>query len=69
MKHWAENKLTVRAYKVPSRFFNILLSVEDLQGDGFVRLTFILFYRALQVYVPFSNKRGWTLRWYIFEPR
>jgi len=69
MKHWAENKFTARTYKVPKRFFNIILAIEDLQGDGFARLTFIIFWRAIQIYFPFNNKKGWSKRWYIFEPR
>jgi hypothetical protein len=65
--HWNENELTIRIFKVP-RFCNLIFSVEDLQGDGFVRLTLSCFYRAVQIYFPFNNNsKRFNLDWRIFR--
>lgn len=58
-------KTTVRFF--PSgRLFNVCFSIEDLQGDGFIRLTIGLFYRSIQLVIPFNNKRHLELDFRLF---
>ena len=61
------NKTHLRTYKVPSRFFNVLLLVEDLQGDGFVRFTVICFHKALQLVIPFNNSKRIAFEFRLFN--
>jgi len=61
------NKTCLRTYKVPSRFFNVLFCIEDLQGDGFVRFTVICFYRGLQLLIPFNNSKRISFEFRLFN--
>lgn len=54
--NWAPSTTTIRFYR-PTRRFNLCFSVEDLQGDGYVRFTLIVFKRAMQLVIPFVNRR------------
>jgi hypothetical protein len=59
----------IRFYPVPTRFFNILFFVEDWQGDGFIRFTFILFWHAFQLTLWFNlAKHKWrTFEWQLVK--
>ena len=46
----------LKTFKSP-RPFNVCFSIEDWQGDGFIRLTVAVLYRSVQVIVPFSNDK------------
>ena len=59
MRAWNEGKrwhLYFRTFKSP-RLFNVLFSVEDLQGDGFIRFTIGFLYRSVQLFMPFPNDK------------
>lgn len=61
----------IRFYPVPTRFFNILFAIEDMQGDGFISFTFILFWRAMQITIWFNNNQHkWRqFDWRIFRKK
>jgi hypothetical protein len=56
-----------RTFKSP-RLFNLNLSIENWQGDGFVRCTVGLLYRSIQLTIPFVNRSGIEWRWSLFDP-
>ena len=63
---WNPASATVRTFKSP-RLFNVLFSYEDLQGDGFIRLTVGVLYRSVQLIVPFENKARRHFEWSLFQ--
>jgi hypothetical protein len=69
-KDWLDSG--VRFFKSP-RPLQVCFSIEDLQGDGFIRLTFGLLYRSIQFTTQFNgNPDGWIkyrCDWRLFNSR
>jgi hypothetical protein len=58
------------SYKVPSRFFNLILEIENLQGDRTLRVVVIAFYRAFKYernLEPGRSKGPYEVYWRLFD--
>ena len=56
MTFWITPTLNVAitTYKVPKRFFNLILVSEDMQGDKVIQFVCILFRKALKIEINHS---------------
>lgn len=65
MKSWTDYGL--RFFKSP-RLFQMCFSIEDYQGDGFIKTTFGIFKRSIQITIPFNgNKLKYRCNWILFR--
>ncbi len=52
----------IRLYKT-KRFFNLIFSIDYIQEDGYMRATVIIVRHAVQLVIPFNNKRHFKYIW------